>query len=60
MRPDTCHWCDQWQVYARTLIELISRQSSTAGSLLLAIGIREHSPAMFKGVMSVCEQQRVW
>jgi proteasome assembly chaperone 3 len=48
------------EVYARTLIELISRRAPVAGPLLLAISIREHSSDMFKGVMRVVEEQRVW
>ena len=54
------HLSSLYQVYARTLVELISRRAPTAGPLLLAISIREHSSEMFRGVMRVCEEQRVW
>mmetsp|Transcript_5 Transcript_5/g.9 ORF Transcript_5/g.9 Transcript_5/m.9 type:complete len:122 (-) Transcript_5:75-440(-) len=48
------------EVYARTLIELISQRSAIVRPLLLAISIREHSAAMFRGVIKVCEEHRVW
>ena len=43
------------EVYARTLVELISKRSPTAGPLLLAISIREHSAEMFRSVMRVAD-----
>ena len=46
------------QVYARTLIELISQH--TAVPLLLAISIREHSNEMFRAVLRELNEHRVW
>ena len=48
------------EVYARTLIELITKRAPDAGSLLLAISIKEHSPEMFRGVLREIEEHRVW
>ena len=47
-------------VYARTLVELISKRKPDAGPLLLAISIREHSPEMFRAVMRECEEHAPW
>merc|ERR1712083_548104 len=37
------------EVYARTMIELISQRSSLP--LLLSISLKEHSPCMFRGIL---------
>mmetsp|Transcript_57483 Transcript_57483/g.132008 ORF Transcript_57483/g.132008 Transcript_57483/m.132008 type:complete len:130 (-) Transcript_57483:401-790(-) len=46
------------EVYARTLIELISQRSSLP--LLLSISMKEHSPEMFKGILRELDQIRLW
>ena len=46
------------QVYARTLIELISQRQSVP--LLLSISIREHSADMFRGVLKELDARKVW
>ena len=46
------------QVYARTLIELISQRSSLP--LLLAICIKEHSPTIFKGILRELDAIKLW
>lgn len=51
---------DALEAYARTLVELIYKRNPDAGSLLLAISIKEHSPEMFRGVMKELEENRVW
>ena len=40
-------------MYARTLVELIGKQSPTMAAmpLLLGISITKHSPEMFRGVL---------
>mgnify|MGYP006124913093 CR=1 FL=1 len=48
------------EVYARTLIEMISKRTPDAGPLLLSISIREHSNEMFRGVLREIDDHRVW
>ena len=49
------------EVYARTLIELISKRTGAAAKpLLLAISIKEHSSDMFKAIMQEVDEHRVW
>ena len=48
------------EAYARTLVELITQQAPSAGSLLLGICIREHSPKVFREVMRIVCEHRVW
>ena len=48
------------EVYARTIIELISRRNPGAGPLLLAISVKDHSPEMFRSIVREVEENRVW
>ena len=48
------------EVYARTLIEMISKRVPDAGPLLLSISIREHSSEMFRAVLREIDEHRVW
>ena len=48
------------EVYARTLVELISKRAPDAGPLLLAISIKEHSNDMFRSILKEIEENRVW
>ena len=50
------------QVYARTLVELIGKQSAAMAALplLLSISITQHSPEMFRGVLREIDLHRVW
>ena len=50
------------EVYARTMVELVGKQSPRlAGNpLLLAISITEHSPEMFRAVMQTVGEIHPW
>ena len=51
---------DHLEVYARTLVEMISKRAPDAGPVLLAISIREHSTEMFRAVLREIDEHRVW
>ena len=57
-----CDYLPIAQVYARTLVELIGKQSPAfqALPLLLSISITQHSPEMFRGVLREIDLHRVW
>jgi hypothetical protein len=48
------------EAYARTLVELISKRAPDAGPLMLGVSIKEHSNEVFREVMRVVEENRVW
>lgn len=48
------------EAYARSLTELIWRRAPDAGSLLLAISLKDQSSEMFHAIMREIQEHRLW